>query len=284
MKIKLRPAYFALFFGIIALVFAAEGIFCKHLQYDFAFVGYGGTFKYHDLKILGIPIYWFMLLCGFAITFPMSILRCEKYGFIKLKGVVYPVILLVITYIGAKLLYIIEQSIAGQTVKLELSGVSMFGACYAVLLLTPVIAKITKENVWKLYDFYSPLSVMLLTATRSGCFFNGCCGAITIWKDSTPIILPVQLMEVVCDLLILEQCFSIERKYPYGGFAYPVCMFSYSICRFLLEFLRNTPKNIIFISNGQLFSIIAVIFSIILLQINKKINPIQQNHSRKQKR
>ena len=191
--------------------------------------------------------------------------------------------LLIIAYIGAKILYIIEQSILGNTIKHELSGLSLFGAYYIVLLMTPVIAKLFKEDVWKLYDFFSLLSMILLAATRLGCFFNGCCGAITIWKDLTPIILPVQLVEVICDLLILELCFAIEHKHPFRGFLYPVNMFSYSVCRFLLEFLRNSPQNIFSLSNGQLFAIIAVICSIILMRINKNFHSVQQKHLRKQK-
>ena len=169
-------------------------------------------------------------------------------------------------------MYIIEAYKTFKHTGFQLSGVSLFGAIYLVLLVVPLLALCFRKSIPAMYDFFTPFGIILLACTRMGCFFNGCCGAPIIWKGLRPIILPVQLMEVVCDLLILELCFWIEKKYQFKGFMYPVFMFTYGICRFLLEFLRDTPKDIVHLSHGQVFSLIAIVASIVLFMIIRKVN------------
>ena len=77
-------------------------------------------------------------------------------------------------------------------------------------------------------------------------------------------------MEVICDLLILEFCLFIGKKKPQKGYMYPVFMFFYGICRFCLEFLRDTPKDLINMSHGQIFSIIAIILAAIMFVLVRK--------------
>ena len=94
---------------------------------------------------------------------------------------------------------------------------------------------------------------------------NGCCGAIKLWYGSNPVILPVQLFEVALDLLILELCFYLEKRFFEQGLMYPTLMVCYGVCRFLLEFLRNTPKDLFGLSHGQVFAIISVLIGTIML-------------------
>ncbi len=276
MKFKIKSIYFAVAVLLIVFLFIYEALSSKHLAYHFPFVGYGGTFKNHDLHILGIPIYWFMLLLGFVVTFAVSWFRRTRYGYGKIQAMLLPIVFLVISFSGAKLLYIIENYRLFKMRGLELSGVSLYGAIYLVLMLTPIVALIDRKKILAMYDFFTPFGLILLASTRTGCFFNGCCGAVKMWRGTTPIILPVQLMEVVCDLLILELCLYIERKKPQKGYMYPAFMFLYGICRFVLEFLRDTPKDIMKMSHGQIFSIVAVILSLLMYLIVKKVDTKQQ--------
>ena len=149
--------YIAITIILISLLFVCEPLICKNNVYHFSFIGYGGTFKYHDLKILGIPIYWVMLLCGFAATFVISWKKKEKYGLNKIQAIILPVILLLTAYTGAKILYIIECYDAFKKNGLELSGLSLFGAIYLVLLTTPIIALCCKKKTLAMYDFFTLL-------------------------------------------------------------------------------------------------------------------------------
>ena len=271
MKLKIKPIYFSISVFLVALFFSYEAVSSQHLSYHFSFVGYGGTFKYHDLKIFGIPIYWFMLICGFIITFFVSWNRRKEYQLSNTASIICPILFIVTAYIGAKLLFVLENYEAYRNQGLELDGVSLFGAIFIILLTIPLYSLLAGKSILAMYDYFTPLGIILLSCVRIGCFFNGCCGAYTVWNETTPIILPVQLMEVVCDLVILEVCLAIEKKYPYKGYMYPVFMFLYGICRFLLEFLRETPKDTFNLSHGQIFSLIAVALSIVLLAITKNV-------------
>lgn len=269
MKHRIRPLYAAAVIGLIALLFIFEALSSQHLSYHFSFVGYGGTFQYHDLKILGIPVYWFLMLCGFAVTFAESLSKRQKYGMNKPEAILLPVAFLMTAYCGGKLLYIIENYQAFRQTGFELDGMSLFGAVYLVLLLAPLAALITKKKIAALYDYFTPFGLILLAATRTGCFCNGCCAAVKIWKGTIPVILPVQLIEVVCDLLILEGCYVIEKRYPEKGYMYPSFMLLYGICRFVLEFLRDTPKDWFGLSHGQVFAMIAAALSVLFFAVCK---------------
>lgn len=270
MKHKIRPFYAAVLFGIIACLFVFEALSSKNLAYHFAFVGYGGTFQNHALKIFGIPVYWFLMLCGFALTFAESLSKRERYGMSRAAAILLPVAFLATAYCGGKLLYIIENFSDFRRTGLSLDGMSLFGAVYLVLLLAPVAAWITKKKTAALYDYFTPFGLILLAATRTGCFCNGCCGAVKFWHGVMPVILPVQLFEVVCDLLILEGCYAVERRYPEKGRMYPAFLLLYGTCRFLLEFLRDTPKDWLGLSHGQVFSLIAIAIAALFFIICRK--------------
>ena len=108
-----------------------------------------------------------------------------------------------------------------------------------------------------------------MSSVRVGCFINGCCGAWTFWHNGVPIVLPVQLFEVLCDLLILELCYKLSENQKYIGYSFPVSLFLYGVCRFLLEFLRKNPKTVLFLTNAQIFSLIAIVSGIVMIKILK---------------
>ena len=267
MKFRIRAFHAAAAVGIIAGLFVFEALSSRHLSYHFPFVGYGGTFQYHDLKVLGIPVYWFLMLCGFGVTIAESLSKRQKYGMSRMEAILLPIAFLMTSYCGGKLLYIIENIRSFRQDGLSLDGMSLFGAVYLVLLLAPLAALVTKKKTAALYDYFTPFGLILLAATRTGCFCNGCCGALKMWHGTMPVILPVQLFEVVCDLLILECCYAIERRYPEKGYLYPAFMLLYGICRFLLEFLRDTPKDWIGFSQGQVFSLLAVAAAVLFFAV-----------------
>lgn len=264
-KVKyVRPAYFAGFVFLAIILFSYEAFSTQELNYDFSFIGFGGTFKYHDLKILFIPAYWFMMLLGLGINLFISIKQRKRYGYSTAKSLVIPMLFLVVAFIGGKLMYVIENFNTVKENGIQLNGMSLFGAIFLFPIVTFAVCKLSKIDFGEILDYCTPFGIILLACTRTGCFISGCCGAFTIWKDGNPIILPVQLMEVMLDLIILEICRYIENKKFKSGLVYPIFMILYGICRFGLEFLRKTEITFIIFSNGQIFSIISVVFGAIL--------------------
>ena len=270
MKLKIRPLFFAIIIAAFALFFVFEALSSQHLTYHFSFVGYGGTLKNHNISILGIPMYWFLMLIGLLVTIILSLKSKKFYNIHTAKAVVLPIIFIVISYIGAKILYLLENFASTRKFSLEIDGLSLYGAIFFVLIFTPLISLVFKIKTRALYDYFTPFGLVLLSFVRTGCFFNGCCEAVTLWDGNNPIILPVQLFEVCFDLLILDYCFKIKNKYPQSGLMYPCFMLLYGICRFVLEFLRKGNDVFLIFSTGQIFSVISVVVSVLLFFILKK--------------
>ena len=280
-----RPAYFAGFVFLAIVLFTYEALSAHELNYDFSFIGFGGTFRYHDLKILFIPAYWFMMLLGLGINLFVSLKQRRRYGYSAAKSLVIPVLFLLVAFIGGKLMYVIENFNTVKETGLQLNGMSLFGAIFLFPIVTFAVCKLSKLNFAEMLDYCTPFGIILLACTRTGCFINGCCGAFTIWKDGNPIILPVQLMEVMLDLIILEICRYIENKKFKSGLVYPMFMILYGFCRFGLEFLRKTDPTLFIFSNGQIFAVISITFGFLLYKyFDKQYNKDKDKKVKKKKK
>ena len=284
-KVKyIRPAYFAGFVFLAIILFTYEALSAQKLHYDFSFIGFGGTFKYHDLKILFIPAYWFMMLLGLGINLFISIKQRKRYEYGVVKSLVIPILFLVIAFIGGKIMYIIENFQSVKEHGIELNGMSMFGAVFLFPIITLIVCKIFKLNYCEILDYCTSFGLILLACTRTGCFINGCCGAFTIWNNESPIVLPVQLMEVMFDLIILEICGHIEKTKFKSGLMYPMAMILYGVCRFGLEFLRKTEITFFIFSNGQIFFIICIVSGFILYHYFHKVYTSNQKNINKKRK
>ncbi len=260
----LRPAYFAGIAFLAIVLFTYEAFSAHDLQYDFDFVGYGGTFKFNDLKILSIPAYWFMMLSGLAISVFISLRQRHRYEYGVAKAIITPVLFLVVAFAGGKLMYIIENLHTVAEKGIQLSGLSLFGAIFLFPLITFLVSKFTTIDFAEMLDYCTPFGIVLLSCTRIGCFISGCCGAVTYWFNGNPVILPVQLIEVMFDLIILEICRYVEMKKFKSGLVYPTFMILYGLCRFVLEFIRRTGSKIFFIPDGMFFAVICVVIGFLL--------------------
>lgn len=275
MKKLIKPRLFACAVAAFALLFVLEALLSKSLSYHFSFVGYGGTFKNNDITVLGIPMYWFLMISGLLISVFFSLKSGVKYNLSRSKSILLPIIFLFLSFLGGKLLYIAENF--KYIKEFSFSGLSLFGAIFLILLATPIIAVIFKTEVLMMYDYLTPFGLILLSCVRTGCFFNGCCEAKTIWVGNNPIVLPVQLFEVILDLLILDVCLHVGEKFFESGFMYPLFMIMYGIERFLLEFLRKSSDAESLIHNGHVFSLLSIVIGLIFIVIIKtKLKRVSQ--------
>ena len=247
---------------MFALLFLCDVLTSVHLNYFFDFVGYGGTFAYHEI---GRSLYWGLMLFGFATTLLLGWFRRKAYGLPGWAAVVIPVAFFLLAFAGGKLLYLLENLNTALTHGIGLDGMSLFGAIFLVLAAGALAGRFGPVPMGVLLDYCTPFGLVLLACVRMGCFFQGCCGATTLWlSNNTPLILPVQLFEVVLDLLLLELCFRLETSHFCQGLLYPVFLMGYGVIRFLLEFLRNTPKDWLFLSHGQVFALTSILLGVLL--------------------
>lgn len=224
-----------------------------------------------------------MMLLGLVITLFISLIQRKHYEYGIAKSLIIPIMFLVVAFLGGKLMYILENFHSVYEYGIQLKGMSLFGAIFLFPLFTYLVSKFTKIDLAEMLDYCTPFGIILLCCTRTGCFINGCCGAITFWNNGNPIILPVQLMEVALDLIILEVCFYFEKTKFKSGMVYPLFMMLYGICRFGLEFLRKTEPAVFIFSNGQIFSIICLVLGFILFQhFNKRYNTTKKKKRVKQ--
>ena len=63
-EFRIRPLYPAALVLLTSLIFVIEALGSEHQEYVMGFVGHGGTFRYHDLRILGIPAYFALMAAG----------------------------------------------------------------------------------------------------------------------------------------------------------------------------------------------------------------------------
>ena len=284
------PAVFAAVTLAFSGIFIWQAFSSEHLEYSVPFVGYGGTFAYYKPHAFGIPIYFFMMILGFCGAIAISLIRRKSFSLTAVKSIIIATGFLMTSYAGAKLLYTLEMIISAQSVTFSLDGLSLYGAIFLDAAIIPLGAKLLKIPSHRLYDFVAPLGLILLAAVRIGCFFNGCCGALTFWSGDKPIVLPVQLFEAALDFVLLAVLLAIEARADKNSpqkpdkkserkncFLYPILMIVYAFYRFLLEFIRSTDKNIIVFSNGQIYSILSFAVGISIIVLNRNKSNISKN-------
>ena len=81
---------------------------------------------------------------------------------------------------------------------------------------------------------------------------------------------PTQLLEGFGDIMILAALLYMEKRGNRKGLLYPVFLLAYGVMRFAIEFLRDTPKTMLFLSEGQWLALCGVAIGIIWIAIFQK--------------
>lgn len=215
--------------------------------------------------------YWTMLFTGAALTVVLSILRGKRYNIGKFKSVIIALLVIIFGCLGAKLLYMIESP--DSTFSLR-GGMSLYGSVYLIPIAFVIFAPLLKVKYAHCMDFVALYGPLIFAFMRIGCYLNGCCGGIDI--DFLP---PVQLIECFFDIAIFLFLLYYEHKENGSniGVHYPMFMVSYATMRFVVEFLRDTPKNIFYLSEGQWISILTLVLGAGILYFkNKKCRKEEQ--------
>lgn len=164
-----------------------------------------------------------------------------------------------VSFLGAKILYYLENPsvLAGNGVKL--GGVSFFGSVFLVPAVMLFLCRIWKMPYGRIMDFLSPSLMLMLATLRVGCWVSGCCGGISLVCAGVYVEkFPTQITECVCDLLIMGGLLFYERFWENEGRLYFFIMVYYGVVRFFLEFVRDTPKDWLYLSHGQWFAAFSV--------------------------
>lgn len=204
-----------------------------------------------ELNILGLHIstYYLMMFLGFVFMLVLMLKRKALYDLNTGQAILFTACVMVSGVAGCKLLFILENWGTPITV----SGFSFFGAVFLVPPLMALFGLMFRLKPEQSVNASAPCVNAMIGTIRVGCFLNGCCGG---WATASGFRWPTQAMESVGDFVILFWLLSMGKKGDTK--LYLRFMLAYGILRFFIEFLRDTPKDWLFLSHGQWFSIVAV--------------------------
>ena len=227
---------------------------------------------YPHINIFGkeIGINWFLIFISFIIMSIINVIRAKQYGLKRYHGVIIAFLVNIFAIFSAVLMFNLENINSG---KFQF-GLSFFGTVFFLPVFMFLVSLLYKINKLKFMDYWALTIPLELAFVRFGCFLSGCCLGIVSnhgihypFEPEGMFRIPVQLYEVVLDLLIFAFLLFLEKKNKQSGFLYIVFMGCYGLIRFVLEFFRDTPKDFYGLSNGQIFAFVCVFLSIILLSL-----------------
>ena len=269
-RLFLAPLIAAFPVAVLCILVITCALHSDGTTYSLGFLTYAGKFKYNDVHFLGLSVYWILMLTGLTLAclLAASPRRRAQYGFRAGLAVVFTILAALQGIIGLKVLYAIERVVRnGSWKELSFRGQSLFGSLYSSVVLVPLLALIFRKRARDMLDFIAPTWLLMLIFTRLGCFQSGCCGGRLMFFGDAPLSLPVQLFEVICDLLILSFCLWLDRpgKAPAsrGRDIYPIMLILYGPSRFLLELLRYNEPFVLGLTGAQLHSIFFFVIGVI---------------------
>ena len=194
----------------------------------------------------------------------------RQYGFKWYQSFFFGILFLIFEIIGAKTLYILENTHDVIENGIRFSGFSLFGIMFSVPLLVLPLAKLLKISYGKLMDFASVGILIELAFYRVGCTLVGCCEGIPFVFGLTyphgKILFPVQPLEATLDIIIAVTLIILyKKKRLFNGEQYLLYMIAYGIVRFVLEFFRERKMLFWVFSLSHVWAALAIIIGSELL-------------------
>ncbi|MGP1569727.1 MAG: prolipoprotein diacylglyceryl transferase [Eubacteriales bacterium] len=231
-------------------------------------------------EILGIEVRWYGVLMAIAVLFAMLVacMRAKKFGFTADRILDYVLIAVPIAFVGARLYYVLfnysyyEGDIL-RMINVRAGGLAIHGALLTGLLITIILCKIWKLDVWDFLDLAAPSVAIGQAIGRWGNFFNSeAYGSVTDLPWAIVIsgqkVHPTFLYESIWCLLLFFFLIIKNRDFK-GQIALLYCIW-YSFERFFVEYLR-TDSLMLFGRFKQAMVLSAVCFFVcIILYCYKK--------------
>ncbi len=219
------------------------------------------TFKFNFYGVLLVS----SIIIGFIYIF-LS-LKKEKEDINQLK--LYALLFFSFAFVFGKIFTIV---VSKEPVNIINAGFSSYGGLIGVISSAIIFEKIVPMN--KKLIKYSILSLPLVySVSKIGCFLAGCCYGIpydgfysvTYTSGLNIKLFPIQLTESIVFLII----FLILNKFKNNKNIIYITIIISALMKYLLDFLRYEHINK-FITVNQVFSLILIIGTFIILIINEK--------------
>ena len=209
--------------------------------------------------------YWTMCAIGMLLIVVLCVLRYQKFGFSLWKGMILAVCIDLFGVIGVLLLGFVQGGF-------QFGNFSFMGALIFTPILIALTALILREDVLKAVSFSAVPICAMGVCMKIGCFMSGCCGGILL----EGIQVPVQIIEAGISFIIFIVLLILEHKTTDLGIMFPCYMMFYSVTRFPIEYLRDTPKDLLGMSMGQVTALIVFVLGTAAFLFIKKFRKTQE--------
>lgn len=214
------------------------------------------------LNRFGISSFPLMLTIGTLGMLICMIRRRNRFNLSVLQCAVLTLLLTLVGVIGAKLLFVLENIQNALKNGISLGGVSFFGSVFLIPLLMPQVGKLFRLKAWQTMDICGPCVAVMIGCLRFNCVISGCCGGWEACIGNLCFMWPTQAMDSIGDFAILTLLLQWENDGKMNRKLHPMFMLLYGSMRFFIEFLRDTPKDWLYLSHGQWFSVISILIAI----------------------
>lgn len=201
--------------------------------------------------------------------------------------ILFCLIIVILTVLCAKLMYILELGSLGTLT----SGFSLFGTIVFVPIFLILLCYFFNIDYFRTLSYLAPLFALALGQAKIGCFVAGCCqgieSSIGFPDVHNPDIIrfPVQLLEAMIGYILGILLFFYNIKEKNKSNSYSLYMIVYCICRLGFEFLREKERLFMGLTQTQFYCLVLIVIwsAVLLIQRRKTGTKIQvvpsDNHS-----
>ncbi|MCC8152273.1 MAG: prolipoprotein diacylglyceryl transferase [Lachnospiraceae bacterium] len=243
-----------------------------------------------DLFSIGnftIHTYGLMITIGIILAVVIATKRAERLELNGEEVINLAIICVVFGFLGAKILFVLENFRAFLEHPLSVLGSSGFvvygGIVIGIVCVYIYCRAIKKISFFRYTDLLFPSVAFAQGFGRIGCFFAGCCyGKETdVWwgvvfpencfAPAGVALIPTQLISAAGDFLICIILLFFTKKVEKVGDVSALYLLLYGIGRFSVEFLRqNEQGGIGMFTTAQIFSLVFMAVSVLLFIRNRK--------------
>lgn len=242
-----------------------------------------------ELGRFKIYSYGFMLALSFFIGIWYACRRAEKRGVPALIIQDMSIILILLSVLGSRMLYIVTHRDHYQSlldiIALWEGGATFYGGLVFALIGAGIYLKRKKADFLLIADICSPPIALGIVFTRIGCFLSGCCfGSPTgcplgvVFPADSPAgyafrdmaLHPTQLYSSLYGLIILALLLLFERRRTFNGYTFALLCIFYGAARFVIDFFRYYEEAALVaghLTYNQLISVALAALGVTLLVI-----------------
>lgn len=209
-----------------------------------------------------ISSYWAMLGIGSVRVVCFVWNRRRTCNLSGMQSILFALLSILGGFCAGKMMYLFLNPDKFGNSRLFSGGLTIYGPIFFDILIVPLVGYFFRIKPSKAWDLCAPCLAFLIGCQRIGCYLNGCCGGWSVCLPGIYFRWPAQMLESLGDFFIFTLHLKNEQNHRWTNRHYPMFLIHYSILRFFVEFLRDTNKNILFLSQFQWFSVIALLIGV----------------------